>query len=516
MAEFILKDWHGKEKTFDHETIYVRDAEDNLIPFTHGTGNPVLEELEVTENGSYAPSEGVDGFNSVKVNVPDIPAVVQPLEVTENGTYTAPDGVDGYNTVTVNVDPTKITLLKEQEISGFALDAEFGYAKMDTEPTFAIIEGEKYFVTWDGVTYETTALAADAVAEGALLLGNGSAMGLPGNGEPFAIGYINGMIAYLAFTDPAESHTVGIQKSTVKEIVLQDKTITENGEYTADEGFDGLGKVTVEVAGSDGGLEPGLYWRRSEIPNISSRTKYYQSRFVYDGKLYAAVLTYTGSGSNPETYLWNDTAWTKVVDKMDVYSDPHTARNRVLYNGKLHFINGIYHDVFDGTTYIQKANLPKETSGTCCFVQNNKLMAFAYADGNLYEWDEATDTWSVYESLGISSSPHVLINGSIYRIDSNRILKRVDGAWTVAVSFTSAATSGNVLIYDDCVYFVKDDSGYGYALWRFDPVAETCVNLGRLPFGTNLVRLYEYENKIRMLDGPNAIVCQDLIAEIVE
>lgn len=38
MAEFILKDWYGKEKSFDHETIYVRDAEGNLLPFTHGTG----------------------------------------------------------------------------------------------------------------------------------------------------------------------------------------------------------------------------------------------------------------------------------------------------------------------------------------------------------------------------------------------------------------------------------------------------------------------------------------------
>ncbi len=34
-----------------------------------------------------------------------------------------------------------------------------------------------------------------------------------------------------------------------REIVLQDKTITENGTYSADEGYDGLGQVTVEVSG---------------------------------------------------------------------------------------------------------------------------------------------------------------------------------------------------------------------------------------------------------------------------
>lgn len=63
----------------------------------------VTEELSVTENGTWEPGTGVDGFSKVVVNVPDTPAVVEPLEVTENGTYTAPAGVDGYSPVTVNV-----------------------------------------------------------------------------------------------------------------------------------------------------------------------------------------------------------------------------------------------------------------------------------------------------------------------------------------------------------------------------------------------------------------------------
>lgn len=216
MAEFILKDQYGKEKVFDHDKIFVQGTDGELVQFTEGTG--------------------------------DVPAVVQALEVTQNGTYTPPEGVDGYSPVTVNIDPTKITLLKEQEMAGFALDAEFGYCKTDTEPAFAITNGEKYFVAWDGVTYETTAVAAESFAPGAVLIGNGTLLGLPGNDEPFAIGYVNGMVMYVAFTDPSESHIIGIQQNAVKEIALQDKTITENGEYTADEGFDGLGKVLVEIA----------------------------------------------------------------------------------------------------------------------------------------------------------------------------------------------------------------------------------------------------------------------------
>lgn len=69
MAEFILKDWYGKEKAFDHETIYVRDKDGNLMPFTQGDGKPPLESLAVTENGDYTPSEGYYGFDHVNVNV---------------------------------------------------------------------------------------------------------------------------------------------------------------------------------------------------------------------------------------------------------------------------------------------------------------------------------------------------------------------------------------------------------------------------------------------------------------
>ena len=138
--------------------------------------------------------------------------VVQALTVTENGTYTPPEGVDGYSPVTVAVDPTKITVLAEQEIPGFALDADFGYCVTDTAPTYTLEVGEKYYVTWDDQTWETTAMAADSFMPGAVFIGDGTILGLPGNGEPFAIGYVNGAILYTAFMDTRESHRVGIYK----------------------------------------------------------------------------------------------------------------------------------------------------------------------------------------------------------------------------------------------------------------------------------------------------------------
>lgn len=65
-----------------------------------------LDSLTVTANGQYAPSQGVDGFSDVTVNVPERIPVTESLSATENGTYEPTEGIDGYDRVTVNVPPT--------------------------------------------------------------------------------------------------------------------------------------------------------------------------------------------------------------------------------------------------------------------------------------------------------------------------------------------------------------------------------------------------------------------------
>ena len=64
------------------------------------------EELEVTENGEYYPSEGILGFSSVVVDVPV--TIIEPelgtKTINKNGTYEASnDGLDGYSKVTVKI-----------------------------------------------------------------------------------------------------------------------------------------------------------------------------------------------------------------------------------------------------------------------------------------------------------------------------------------------------------------------------------------------------------------------------
>lgn len=75
-----------------------------------------VESLTVTKNGEYE-AVGVDGFNPVIVNVPDVieaEPVIRELSITANGTYTVPNGVDGYNPITVDVPSGGVEDLPEK------------------------------------------------------------------------------------------------------------------------------------------------------------------------------------------------------------------------------------------------------------------------------------------------------------------------------------------------------------------------------------------------------------------
>ena len=65
---------------------------------------PVIQPLEVSENGTYTPPEGVDGFAPVVVDVPVPDGYIIPsgeLAITENGTH----DVTQYASVNVDVEP---------------------------------------------------------------------------------------------------------------------------------------------------------------------------------------------------------------------------------------------------------------------------------------------------------------------------------------------------------------------------------------------------------------------------
>lgn len=115
--------------------------------------------------------------------------------------------------------------------------------------------------------------------------------------------YVNGQ--KITGTNPYEKTvtdtTVNIQADLIEQIktalegksaspILQDKTITENGEYTADSGYDGLGTVTVNVP--------------ETVPRLQEKTATENGEVVpdsgYDGlsKVTVSVTTSGGGGGD--------------------------------------------------------------------------------------------------------------------------------------------------------------------------------------------------------------------------
>jgi hypothetical protein len=71
------------------------------LPEAGGAAEPVVEPLEIAENGTYTAPDGVDGYSPVTVNVPIPDGYIVPSgtkNITENGTH------DVANFAEVNVD----------------------------------------------------------------------------------------------------------------------------------------------------------------------------------------------------------------------------------------------------------------------------------------------------------------------------------------------------------------------------------------------------------------------------
>ena len=77
---------------------------DGFAPVVVNIPEPVITSVKYTENGTYTPPSNVDGYNEIEVDVPE--AILESKSITSNGNYTPPSGVDGFSSVSVNVQPT--------------------------------------------------------------------------------------------------------------------------------------------------------------------------------------------------------------------------------------------------------------------------------------------------------------------------------------------------------------------------------------------------------------------------
>lgn len=111
----------------------------------------------ITENGTYDTTEN----NEVTVYISGSSAVVQPLSVTQNGTYNPPSGVDGYAPVTVNVPSGGSSDVEYWDLSDSLIGTLRGIISTASNVTiestgavFASNSAIRFCVGWNGMTIE--------------------------------------------------------------------------------------------------------------------------------------------------------------------------------------------------------------------------------------------------------------------------------------------------------------------------------------------------------------------------
>ena len=208
-----------------------------------GGKEPVLETLNVKDNGTYRPNTGVDGFdivevninkehhnvtsksitangtynsegdevwNSVDVNVPERQPVLESLSITDNGTYTPESGVDGYNSVSVNVPK------EHHNVTSKSITANGTYNSTGDE-------------VWNSVEVNVPEKTFNTKSITRTYTSNGQ----------YSIATPDG---YDGISDVSVNVNV-----PERQPVLESLSVTDNGTYTPSAGVDGYNSVTVNV-----------------------------------------------------------------------------------------------------------------------------------------------------------------------------------------------------------------------------------------------------------------------------
>lgn len=265
----------------------------------------LLTALSATKNGEYLPQGENIGFKSVSVNVDTSEAYQEgfskglvdgynnalanlaTLTATANGEYTPPSGKIGFKKVSVAVPSD---------------------AKTEQEKSKTITENGTYEILPDSGKALSKVTVTASIPERkeeqektASVTSNGSVVVLPDTGKVLSKVTLN----------------VAVPERVP---VLQDKEITENGTYTAGEGYDGFGTIIVNVPQTGGG-ETETKWLFKDVYIIGEN---YELPPLVVGVSYTCFV----DGEEIATVLVDDYAWPQftngdVIVEYNVY-DPGT------------------------------------------------------------------------------------------------------------------------------------------------------------------------------------------------
>lgn len=335
-------------------------GEDTGEPFffgqQHGRSMFNTASTETAHTVSIIPVNSVQKLN--QKYLPDglateefVKSEIAKIEIPEGGGSSGgtSGGVSSWNDLTDKpFGEETVVAIAEQEHT-FAYDSTYGAFAASvlyggTYPLAFLAVGDTCVLVWDGTEYKVTVWDASSVMPGYLFVGNGSALGLSGNGEPFIVAWNSYGIGMISLVDTAATtHTVSMYCNVIKHLDNKyldfvDKAETMGTELVAEQAVEGF------ALGSSGFYTASL----EQTPPLVAGERY---KVIWDGEVYDYAAFDMDGGvafGNIATYIPFAIGFDPFENDMDFTTATSGASHRI----------GIYH-VTGETCKINPKCLPK-------------------------------------------------------------------------------------------------------------------------------------------------------------